>query len=387
MRPPFIGVRVLQLQTDTGVTGGISAYIGELVRSPAMIEYSFVVTAANLVANAQPIRELYGPRLSMAEMPKSYSLWSLPSYVMRLRALFRSHQIDIVHAHAVRSALAAAIAALIDGIPLVYTNHGLRYTQKRSLAGKILFKMIEWFVCRVAKKVCAIRRFDYDVLVNSRGCRSKLCLIETRIRAPLSLSAPDCLNDSVRLMRSPWILVGIGSLIEVKRPDRFLEWIRALRHSHLDISATWIGDGPLRLALEERARALNLPVTFLGHQPRDQVFRILATAHLLLLTSEFEVFPFAVLEAYSQGVPVISNCFTGAEEFVGDGRTGLLVNADSPDDVAHRVADLLRDKGLLEGMGRAARTEFASRFGNPDVMALAYSGIYAKLAGSTCSDA
>jgi glycosyltransferase involved in cell wall biosynthesis len=128
-----------------------------------------------------------------------------------------------------------------------------------------------------------------------------------------------------------------------------------------------------------------LPVTFLGQQPREEVFRMLATAHLLLLTSQFEVFPFSVLEAYSQGVPVISSRFAGAEDFIDAGRTGLLVNADYPDQVARSVARLLTDATWLAEMGRAAQSEFRRRFGDPDVMAQAYAKIYSDVAGR-CGD-
>lgn len=385
MTPSSRPKRVLQLQTDVGVSGGIASYIGELVRSPVMNIHSFVVTAVNPAANSEAIRRLYGEKPAISEMPASYSLWSLPSYVRQLRALLRLHRIDIVHAHAVRAALAAAIAALLDGVPLVYTNHGLRYTQKTSAMGKMVFTIMEWFVCRVATKICAIRRFDHSILLNSPLGRTRgLCLVETRIHAPPPVCAQDLvLNQAMQHRESrPWRVVGIGSLIDVKRPDRFLNWVKALRDSQLDISAIWIGDGPLRGAMEQRAQALNLPVTFLGHQPREQVFRILGTAHLLFLTSQFEVFPLAVLEAYSQGVPVVSSRFAGAEDFIDSGRTGLLVDADKPDGVAQCVSALLHDAGHLTGMRRTVRTEFERRFSDPDLMALAYSKIYSDTAES-----
>jgi len=383
MTSPSQSVRVLQLQTDVGIVGGIATYISELIRSPAVRTCSFLVTVANPVATGEAAKSLYGEKPVIVEMPASYSLWSLPGYIRRLRVLLRVHQIDVVHAHAVRSALAAAVVTLLDGIPLVYTNHGLRYTQKTSAPGKLIFLLMEWFVCRIAAVVCAIRRFDYEMLSNfPMGGARKLRLVETRIRAPLLAVAQEVApNKGMQTKEGPpWRVVGIGSLIDVKRPDRFLSWVKALRDAEVNVSATWIGDGPLRGVIEQRAEALGLPITFLGHQPREQVFHVLATAHLLLLTSKFEVFPFAVLEAYSQGIPVISSRFAGAEDFIDPGRTGLLVDADNPDEVAQLVAALLQDESRLDEMSRAAQTEFVRRFNDPNVMARAYAKIYSDVA-------
>jgi glycosyltransferase involved in cell wall biosynthesis len=372
-------LRVLQFQTDMGVTGGIASYISELILSREMQAFSFFVVVAKLAGNEEAIKILYGDTSVIIEMPATYSPWSLLSYVRKLRALIRTHQIDVVHAHAVRSAFAAAIVSLFDGVPLVYTNHGLRYTQKSSAIGKLAFMLMEWFVCRIATKVCAIRRFDYDVLAGSSALGScNLCLIETRINVPTMVNAHAAAvkfgleTGEVR----PWLFVGIGSLIDVKRPDRFFNWVRGLQAHQLDFRAVWIGDGPMRPVLEQRAAALDVPITFLGQQSRETVFNILANAHLLFLTSQFEVFPFAVLEAYSQGVPVISSRFPGAEDFIHSNKTGLLVDADNTEEVAVRIATLLGDATQREAMRQAALSEFARRFGEPELMSQAYSKTY-----------
>lgn len=379
-------IRVLHLQTDTGVVGGIATYISELVRSPAMRSHSFIVAVANLKVSAQPARALYGEGAILVEMPERYSVCSLPAYVNRLRTLIETHRIDIVHAHAMRSALAVAILSRLHGTRFVYTNHGLRYTQKVSTFEKVIFLTLERFICGSAAVVCAVRRFDHQLLTSFQTVDArKLRLIESRILAPIpaAIQGGALPNEYVQLKNGPpWRVVGIGSLVEVKRPDRFLNWVQALSKGPLKVSAVWIGDGPLRGAMERRVQSVGLPVTFLGHQPREVVFRVLAATHLLFLTSQFEVFPFGVLEAYSQGVPVISGHFAGAEDFIDSGRTGFFVDADDAQEVARRVSAILRDVDQLSKMSRSARKEFEQRFSDPELMAQAYSRIYFETATS-----
>lgn len=359
---------VLHVQTDTALSGGIAGYVSTLVRSPALQQFRFAVTVPGIAENPDLAATLYGKALAVPSLP-TYGVRSFIRYVRDLEAIVAGHRVDLIHAHAVRAAVACAWVSWRTGVPLVYTNHGLRYSQKTGAVARFVFRLMEAFACGRARYVVSIRHHDARRLAQSGLVQgSKLRTITTRVER---LSP----GRSAARGERP-ILLAVGSLIEVKRPDRFLDWVEALQSRGLDFEARWIGDGPLRAQLEADARRRRLPIQWCGHLSRQAVAEHLSGATLLLLTSQFEVFPLAVLEAYACGVPVISGGFDGVEEFLQPGRTGLLVDPDKPQHVAQAVESLLADPATLEAMAREAERRFADEYAEPQRMASAYASLY-----------
>ena len=86
------------------------------------------------------------------------------------------------------------------------------------------------------------------------------------------------------------------------------------------------------------------------HKNDNLVKKYLNSSSLILLTSEFEVFPLSIIEAYWGGVPVISYRFFGVEEFIQNGKTGLICNSGSNYElIANKINSLIsNDKKLLD---------------------------------------
>jgi len=133
-----------------------------------------------------------------------------------------------------------------------------------------------------------------------------------------------------------------------------------------------VGDGPERAGLEERARRLGLNgrVRFLGSLPRAAVLDELARARAAILSSDWENFPHAAVEALAVGTPVVATAVGGVPEVVRDGVNGLLVPPGSPDALAEAIARLLGSPELEARLASAAR---------PSVEWLGRDGIYGRL--------
>ncbi len=116
------------------------------------------------------------------------------------------------------------------------------------------------------------------------------------------------------------------------------------------------GDGPEREALEALARekALDGRVRFLGAQPRETVFELLAAADAVLLSSSWENFPHAVVEGLAAGTPVIATDVGGVGEVVQDGVNGLLVPPHDPVALGAALRRFFGDDALRERLRGAA---------------------------------
>lgn len=110
----------------------------------------------------------------------------------------------------------------------------------------------------------------------------------------------------------------------------------------------FVGDGPERPVAESLCRELDLcdDIRFVGKQ--EQMEDILAIADLFVLTSEYESFGLAALEAMAAGVPVISTNAGGLPEINVPGETGYLSNVGDIEDMTANAIKILQEPEVLK---------------------------------------
>jgi colanic acid/amylovoran biosynthesis glycosyltransferase len=127
---------------------------------------------------------------------------------------------------------------------------------------------------------------------------------------------------------------------EQKQVSKVLDvLLLACRQSPM-INAVFLGDGPERAKLEQRVLEAGMAsrIRFLGRLTVDAVKSELLLAQAMILMSDYEGLPVALLEAMACGVvPVVKNIRSGIPEIVHEGKTGRLLS----DDIAASAAILL----------------------------------------------
>jgi len=122
---------------------------------------------------------------------------------------------------------------------------------------------------------------------------------------------------------------------------------------------------------EERFRTLaerlkiEKSVMFLGYVPDEKLPDLYAASDIFVLPALYENFPFAILEAQSTGLPVISTKVGGIPEFLTNNKNGLLVDPGDPEQLAQGIMTLLRDPELAEELGRCGRRLVKEKFAWP----------------------
>ncbi len=116
-----------------------------------------------------------------------------------------------------------------------------------------------------------------------------------------------------------------------------------------------VGDGRHREVAETLVRELPGQVTWEPRLETADVVTALDDAWLLLLASRSEGTPRVVLEALCRGRAVVGARAGGIPDVVKDGETGLLVDPDSPAEIADALVRLLSDRELAERLGTGGR--------------------------------
>lgn len=103
-------------------------------------------------------------------------------------------------------------------------------------------------------------------------------------------------------------ILGVGSLIPLKRWDRFMRVVSLLRERHPHLKAKIVGGGKLEGELKAMRDKLGLQenLEFLGEMPRSAALALMRKSKVLLHCSDYESMGYAMMEAYQNGAHVVS---------------------------------------------------------------------------------
>jgi glycosyltransferase involved in cell wall biosynthesis len=171
----------------------------------------------------------------------------------------------------------------------------------------------------------------------------------------------------------PPVLVFVGTVCERKGlldlRDALLQLQRNGSNSSDTLQAVIVGDakqeGPgvferIREAFYE-FRLTN--VEFRGPLDRTEILRLLARASIFCLPSHWEGLPLSLLEAMAAGTAAVATRVGEVPTMLDHGRSGFLVEPGDVAGLAGAIEELVRDAGLRERLGHAARKRAETAYG------------------------
>lgn len=174
-----------------------------------------------------------------------------------------------------------------------------------------------------------------------------------RIKVRKSLGLPD---------EAP-VIGMVANFWPVKRHVVLLQAMVKVRETLPTVHCLLMGDGSLRVKMEEMAKQSGLSgaISFLGSRP--DVPEILSALDVFVLTSDSESFSNVIVEAMAAGKPVVTTDCGGPQEIVEDGVTGYLVPVGHALELSKKISILLKNPELAGKMGEAGRLHAERNFG------------------------
>lgn len=289
--------------------------------------------------------------------------WKWIPALRQLRAASRG--VDVVHTMAISAALPFAFSR--PQARWVHTEHWSKFAESPTGPARLLFAAAGTMLGR-ADAVVAVSPFLADQLSTLTGKRALVVPNIVDVPAPAARVAVGPNGRADRSLR----VIGVGGLIERKRPLLAVETIAALRARGVEASLTWFGDGELREDMEKLATQLAVPLEVLGFVPHAEVRQRYGDFDLFLGPTTFETFYLGAAEAIASGRPAVCGGEGGHKLFVTPPH-GRVVEGDD----AHRFADAVQAVlADCQGMSAQQIGEELRRRYSPQALARAYLEVY-----------
>lgn len=300
----------------------------------------------------------------------------------RLSKVLARLDLDLLHVHngghpGSPTALAAALAAGDAGIPTVLTVHGMPKARGVPAgAGALLDRRIGMAITAVttvgdapARALAGLRGFD----------QASIRVVTTGINVPPVVTPRLAARALLGVDPNLPVVGSVAAFIPAKGHAALLESLVLVQLRVPHLRAVLAGDGPCRTQVAERAAALGLAGSIVLPGSVDP-FATLAAFDVFVSASTTEGLPLSVLEAMSQGIPVVATAVGAVPEAVVQGETGFLVAPGDIDGLAQRVVEVLADPALARRLGEAGRRRFDAGH-HIGAMVAAFERIYHEVLG------
>jgi L-malate glycosyltransferase len=336
----------------------------------------------HFITYQQPVRlSSFIPNIFYHEVQvPTYPLFDYPPYETALAStmvdVIKNNKLDLLHVHyAIPHASAAYMAKCIlqeEGIhtPVITTLHGTDIT----LVGRDkTYAPVVAFSINKSDAITAVSENLRDETYKTFNIEKQIEVIHNFVDVQRFHRKPIDAFKKVIAPNGERILLHASNFRKIKRVQDVVKIFYEV-NKELPSKLLFVGDGPERATAEQLCRQLGVcdDVRFVGKQ--EQMEDILAIADLFLLTSEYESFGLAALEAMAAGAPVVSTNAGGLGEIMIQGVTGFMSNVGDVESMSRQAIEVLQNDERLEQFKRDA-AEHANKFDISNIIPL-YEKLY-----------
>jgi len=349
-------LRIL-LTNSTDIYGGGEFYVLELARALQSRHHDVLVAC-------KPDNLLYRKCLEAGVAVRSIDFPAqgrLLTYIFKLRNILREHRSQIVHTNSNYDRTAGGFAARLAGaahITNVHSFHSLRHNLTHWLRNT---RATDHYI---VDGVCV-----KDLLVQQDGIRADNISVVYLGVDPDAMHRDETLRIRVRgefgFTGTDIVIGNVARFVPFKGHEYLLRAFAIVRQENPDARLLLVGDGELRERLVGLAGDLRLDKQLVFAGFRDDLQAVYSALDIYAHSSVEgggETFPFAVLQALAQELPVVATRVGDVAEMVQEGISGFLVPDRDPAQLAQQLNVLSRDAALRLEMAHQGRDLLLRRF-------------------------
>jgi glycosyltransferase involved in cell wall biosynthesis len=188
-------------------------------------------------------------------------------------------------------------------------------------------------------------------------------------------------RNNMNIKEDEIVIGNVGRLVHFKGQENLIRAFSLLNKKFPDTKLIITGSGELELRLKELCEEIKVKdkVIFTGF--KENLLEIYSVFDIYVhnsLPGMEELFPFAILYAMAQSLPVIATNTGEIPRMVIDGVNGYLCDESNPELISQRIGILINDKDKRHSFGINGLKFLNEKF-NEDIMGHAITDIYDKI--------
>ena len=356
--------RVLRLIARMNI-GGPAIQITGLMKNISNSEFEQLLVTG--VCGEEEIDYLIEKEIKLTNLVILHGFGRRVNFLADIKTLFEIRNVikefkpDIIHSHTAKAGFLGRLASItsFEKHKLVHTFHGHLL---HGYFGKFKTHLVVWVERILAFKTDALiavgEQVKSELLAARIGNSAKFRVIGPGLEID-ELPEKEISLKEFGLPVDTFIISWIGRVVPIKAPDRILEIALECRARGLDFHFVVVGDGPLLSDLKKKSNSLDLPVTFLGWQ--GDIEKVLSFSDLVMLTSENEGTPVALIQAQLAGLPVITTDVGSSSEVIVDEKSGFCMEY-SASEFADRIEVLAKNPEMRTSFSVLAKRNTKEKF-------------------------
>jgi glycosyltransferase involved in cell wall biosynthesis len=291
--------------------------------------------------------------------------------LLSIRAILQHEKPEVLHGHHTMSSIIGSILALFfANIKSVFTVHS--YFSSYKFRNKVVFLLIYFLSDRL--------------VANSENTKSSVPSIVRRSKIVViynGVSTERLDASSVNALQGSFVLGTISRLVAQKDHEtlvRAFGIFLAYEGAPIDSKLYIIGGGPLEKKLKSLVHDLNLSgnVVFTGALPRGEAYGYLKAFDVFVVSSRFEGFCNAMVEAMFSGTPVIASHVQPLPEVLGQ-QNGMFFEVGDSEALARRLLEFYRNPNIAVKRSKAA-LRLANATYSLEICARSHGSLYLEIA-------
>lgn len=289
----------------------------------------------------------------------------------KLKDWLVENRVDLVHTHVYHAHLYGVVAARMAGIKVIMHHH--KTFQKTKLRRSVFMRALS----RLAHfHITLSERTKEDIARNLRIGPSRIAVLPNTVNPEVFHPAEDRATLRAELGwpgKGFWI--GTAASMNPQKNHAFsVKMIGALSPELPELRFLLLGDGPLRLQLEEQVQRMGLGKVFLMPGRKRPLAPWMQALDVFVLISTWEGESLALLQALACGLPVVASGIEGNVSILGEGHPGL-VPVVPVETYAARIREISGNPAFIRSIIEYQRTSLPVRLNHQEYLARV-AGIY-----------
>jgi len=348
-------MKIVQIITRGNLLAGAQTHVIEL--SIALKERGHEVFV--LCGNPQKIQERLKSEKEITFIPlkklgRSINPFSDIAAYLELRNLLQQIQPDVVAAHSSKAGLLSRLVCHKLNIPNTFTVHGWSFTDGIPMVKKAIFLRVEKLAGKFSKMLFTTAMADRELgLKYNIVPADKIVNIYNGVLDRKSQKRPVTERKTVKICMA-------ARFNPQKDHFTLIEALQQLQH--LDWELNLLGGGSLMEEVKLQVKQCNLESRINFHGEVENVYDHLNDSDCFALITNWEGFPFSILEAMVHSLPIIATDVAGVRESVRNNQNGFLVKRGDVEATKSALEKIITDVELRQNFGKNSRKLYEENF-------------------------